>query len=115
MTLIAVPVSCKKYEQPHRYFESYSEKIHKGNWVPNIFPKDITKIHEQHDIDTNEVWLSYTPGKQQFNPEQLGMVALSANVIETTNFRAPFWASWWIEEPVHQQLANDNAVIYRGS
>jgi hypothetical protein len=113
----SIPFSCSKFEQPHRYFENYTASIHQDNWVPDIFPKDITKIHEQHDIDTNEVWLSYTPGQHPFNPTKLGMVALSESEIEKTKFRAPFWASWWFEGPVQQQPANDgalNAVIYRG-
>jgi len=117
LILLVIPLSCEKFEQPDRYFDYYSADIHQGNWVPNIFPKDIKNIHEQHDIDTNEVWLSYTPGKQPFNPVKLGMVALSSNEIEKTKFRTPFWASWWFEGPVQQQPANDgalNAVIYRG-
>ncbi len=118
LALLAFPVSWKKYEQPHRYFAFYTEKIHQGNWVPDIFPKDIQNIHEQHNIDTNEVWLSYTPGKQQFSPTQAGMVQLSENEIEKTKFRRPFWVSWWFEGPVQQQPANDNALnaaIYRGT
>ena len=117
MMLTLIMVSCQHIEQPHRYFDSYSKQLHKGNWVPDIFPKDIKQINEQHDIDTNEVWLSYTPGKSRFDPLQYGIVVIPTQEIETINFRFPYQASWWFEEPIEQQLANDNAlnaVTYRG-
>lgn len=102
--------SCQRFEQPHRYFDSYSEELHDGNWVPNIFPKDISQINEQHDLDTNEVWLSYTPGKIDFDPLKMGMVSLETKEIEKLEFRAPYQAYWWFEGPIQKQPSNDNAL-----
>lgn len=61
-----IVVSCEYFyslEQPKSYFRNYislkeSGLIEKG-WAPDFIPKSATDIHEQHDLDTNWVKMSF--------------------------------------------------------
>ncbi len=117
LAIFLLAVMCQKHEQPYRFFNVHSEELYRGNWVPKIFPDDISEIHEQHDIDTNEVWLSFNRGKKSINPFVLEMKSLSSNQIEKLEMSKPFMASWWFEGPIQKQPANDNAlnaVFFKG-
>ena len=62
ITLIVVS-SCDYIERPKSYFSDYQELkdsgiIEKG-WVANFIPKSAYDIHEQHDIDTNRVKMTF--------------------------------------------------------
>lgn len=116
--LLTIPFSCKYFEQPQRYYKSHSDELYSGGWVPKIFPNDISEIHEQHDIDTNEVWLSFNRGNKDIDPEKINMSRLTWGQIQSTKFRKPFFSRWWFEGPVQQQPANDNALntdFFKGS
>ncbi len=83
--------------------------------MPRIFPEDITNIHEQHDIDTNEVWLKLDKGSKPIPTNKL--VKLSSNEKSKVSISMPFLASWWFEGIVEQQPANDgalNADVFKG-
>lgn len=85
-------------ERPSRYLGTYSETLHGGEWVPRIFPEDIREIHEQHDLDTNEVWLSFTLGATTFSPEAVGYTLIPEHERERLNLRKPFAVTWWFGE-----------------
>ena len=110
--LAALLFGCQTVEQPYRYYESYDPELHGGMWVPDIFPHDITEIHEQHDIDTNEVWLRFSLGEATFQPIDSGYSAVDTS--ETgLEARKPLWVPWrgrwW-----YQDLSG-SFQLYRGS
>lgn len=116
IVIVLIPLTCHYLEQPSRYLDAYSPGLHQGNWVPNIFPNDITQIHEQHDIDTNEVWLRFTTTKSKIGLSQFKMLATQD--LQTINISKPTFATWWFEGIIEQQPANDSAlyaVIYKGN
>jgi len=91
-------------EQPHRQFDTYTKVLHGGNWVPDIFPHDIVSIREQHDIDTNEVWLRFSLTESSFSPAQHEYREISKKQLTNYRIRKPiilFWRpNWWFEELV---------------
>ena len=86
-------------EEPHSFFDIYTKDLHSGLWVPDIFPHDITDIHEQHNIDTNAVWLRFCLNSQTMDMSNFIIVPKS-----DINNKKPFFANWWFEElPNHYQ------------
>ena len=70
MSLIALT----QIERPTIFYDSYADIVRKNGfqngWVPLWIPESVRNIHESHDIDTNERWLSFTLSKaDKFNPE----------------------------------------------
>jgi hypothetical protein len=116
--IVCIPPGCQYFEEPQRYYKSHSDELYAGGWVPKIFPNDISEIHEQHDIDTNEVWLLFNRGNKNIDPEKINMSRLTWDQTQSIQFRKPFLSSWWFEGPVQQQPANDNALnaeYFKGS
>lgn len=88
--------SCRRMETPHRYFARHDNSLYDGLWVPSIFPTDIRQVHEQHNIDTNEVWVKFTLGSRAFSPIAHGYKETHMNPAAV---RAPFFALWWAPSP----------------
>ena len=101
-------VSFLYMEQPGRYYEIHTDELYAGGWVPRQFPKDITNIYEQHDIDTNHVWLRFDRGQQAVSTE--GMKKLSIKEKEKLQLQTPLFSSWWFDGLIEQQPANDAAL-----
>ncbi|WP_049723848.1 hypothetical protein [Gilvimarinus polysaccharolyticus] len=114
--VLMTPLTCQILENPSRYFESYSPQIHNGNWIPNIFPNDISSIHETHNIDTNEVWLRFETNTLKVSTKNF--VKLASDEIINLKIRQPFMASWWFDGIIDQQPSNDTVLyanVYKGS
>jgi hypothetical protein len=85
-------------ERPSRHLDVYNETLHGGEWIPRIFPQDIRDIHEQHDLDTNEVWLSFTLGATAFSPEAVGYTLVPESERDQLKLRRPYAVTWWFGE-----------------
>ncbi len=112
---LSMPYALQYIEEPSRYYQNHTDELYSGNWVPRIFPDDITNIHEQHDIDTNEVWLKFEKGSKSIST--INFVKLSSQEKLKLSISMPFFASWWFEGIIEQQPANDgalNAAIFKG-
>ena len=92
--------------------------IFQYGWIPRWFPTNATNIHEQHDIDTNHVWIKFeildsndTTLLQSFKllkPEKIASIAI----------KAPFLSNWWFEDLIEYSPSNDNSLhadIYQGN
>ena len=61
-------VALARYERPAQSFDTYADLEASGlierGWVSRYLPRSARDIHEQHDIDTNQVWafFEYSPG-----------------------------------------------------
>ena len=102
--IITLPFTCRYMEEPHRHFDLYTKELHDGLWVPDIFPHDITDIHEQHNIDTNDIWLRFSLNSQTIDMSNFSSVQKSEITIKN-----PFYANWWFD-----QLPN-HYKFYKGS
>ena len=114
--IVGLPFSCQYMEEPNRYFATYTEDLHKGLWVPDIFPKDIKEIYEQHNIDTDEVWLRFKIGSKKIDLSHYSI--LSEQQKNNIEFHEPFMASWWFKSVIEQQPANNSILylnVYKGS
>ncbi len=51
-------------ETPISYFDNYAavkaSGLIEGGWIPPYIPKSVTDIVEQHDLDSNDVTMSFT-------------------------------------------------------
>jgi hypothetical protein len=82
-----------------------------GGWIPEIVPSSATEIHEQHNIDTNEVWLRFDIPSTEKNKMISGLRKLSHQEIERIHLRYPWRAGdWWFEGVIQQEPYNDNAL-----
>ncbi len=84
---------CDLLERPLRTYASYAEAraqgaVGPGKWLPELLPESATDIREQHDLDTNESWLSFsfTPGELDQPP---GCRPTTSSKLATT--RTPRW------------------------
>lgn len=104
-----LPVMIQHFEQPHRKYSSYDMNLFIGNWIPDIFPDDVKNIHEQHDIDTNEVWVrldaNNTPFTETMNNTQL---IFGSELVDSILSR-PMHANWWFKS------LDPNVPIYKGT
>ena len=116
IVVLSTRFACQYIEEPYRFYETHTDELYMGNWVPKIFPKDITNVHEQHDIDTNEVWVRFDKGAEPVSTHI--MKKLSNAEIYNLKLSKPFLASWWFDGLVEQRPANDAALyadVFRGS
>lgn len=113
--VIVLPGIVQYLEEPYSYFPIYKEELHSGGWVPDLFPSDITEIHEQHDIDTNEVWLRFKVGHAPIDLE--GYKPFDTNDGKKQSFSSPFLATWWPDDLVNDLQAEKRKpefVVYKG-
>jgi hypothetical protein len=69
-------------------------------WVPDIFPHDILEIHEQHVIDTDEVWVRFRLGETSFRPSDYGYEPIEREALQLpfrSPARTPWKRGWWPE------------------
>ena len=61
-------------EHPKTRFENYDKMkasgIIEAGWVPYYFPRSATDIHEQHDLDTNQVNIDFKYKKEDIKELQ---------------------------------------------
>jgi hypothetical protein len=64
LLLVLVVASSRYLERPRSSFATYAEAeaagMFKAGWLPSYLPKSATNIEERHDIDTNNVWASFS-------------------------------------------------------
>lgn len=63
-SLALIISACEKMdtvETTYPDFESVikASAIGKGKWIPKFLPPSATNIRERHNLDTNEIWLSF--------------------------------------------------------
>lgn len=99
VSLLAVifPVGCLYLESPSRYYESHEDALYGGMWVPGIFPSDIREIHEQHNLDSNEVWLRFRSGPGGFHPRGHGFDEIRLSELQAIRSSDPFMVGWWFD------------------
>lgn len=98
-------------ETPSNYWKdakSINPEYITSGWIPKWFPKNATKIHEHHDIDTNEVWLKFEFENKLYIPHNF--TKLNYKQIKKVKIRKPFLAFWWFEGLIEHQPSNDAAL-----
>ena len=61
---VALLTTCYFIENPKSHYESFGEArnagaVGAGKWLPTLVPETAMDITEQHNIDTNEMWLAF--------------------------------------------------------
>ncbi len=104
-------------ERPIEYYQKYEDAVACGavkrGWIPAAVPPTATEIHEQHDPDTNEVWIRFTVPTSKKDRLTAGLQKLADDAIIKLKIRYP--SKWWFDGLVQQSPANDaalNAEVY---
>ena len=85
--------------------------VQKG-WVPSFLPPSSTRIHERHDLDTNEVWgaFEFKPDEAEILRERLTPLARSD--LAGLTVRSPGGGvDWWPKE-LTGALPNDETAYW---
>ena len=100
-------------ERATKFYPKYEDAANDGavkrGWIPEIVPKTATEIHEQHDLDTNEVWIRFNIPSLDRSRLTAGLKKLTDEEISKVKLKAPK-ANWWFEGLIQQSPANDNAL-----
>lgn len=101
LALLATASCGDRYEA---YFARYADAksagaLGPGKWLPKFLPASATEIREEHDIDTNELWVTFT-----FEGEFHAPPSCSSSVREAAGDEgAPRWwrrAAKGMESPI---------------
>jgi len=93
-----------------KYEDAAKDGAVKRGWIPEIVPKTAIEIHEQHDLDTNDVWIRFTFPSSRRDQLTSGLKRLSNDEVEKVRVRRPSNVDWWFEGLIQQAPANDNAL-----
>jgi len=98
--------------------QAIAEGAMDGGWIPESLPTEATDIHEEHDVDTHELWMRFRipPARARKFTDSLRL--LTRNDRAGVKIRPPCDRSWWFEGLIEQQPANDgalNADVYAGT
>lgn len=93
-----------------RYEDAMQDGAVKRGWIPGIVPITASEIHEQHDLDGNDVWIRFEAPRLDRNRLARGLKKLSDDEILKLKLRYPMRAEWWFEGLIQQSPANDNAL-----
>lgn len=104
-------------ENIYSYYPTFESAKNEGSigegssWIPMIILSSATEIHEQHNLDTNKVWIRFNLPSNEKNKIISGLRKLSHQKIERIELRHPWRAGdWWFEGLIQQQPYNDNAL-----
>lgn len=109
--LLMVAEGCIRLENPQRYFAKHEEAVYAGGWVPRVLPTAATEIHEQHDIDTNEVWVRFQAPKGALDAKTIGFSQVQRDQWPK-DARTPPRADWWFGNLSHKSL--ESAALFVG-
>ena len=104
-------------EYSSSYIESYDslDKDAKGRrqrgWLPAWLPKTATRIHESHNLDTNEIWLmfSYSPRDKFFKKD---CIPYSKNQVKMPRNNNLWYYPRYVSKIYDELLNNDKLHYY---
>lgn len=101
-------------ERLSEYYSTYEVAEKRGaiqsGWIPASVPRTATAIYEQHDLDSNEVWLRFNLPADERDKLVAGLRNLTNDEILKIKLRYPNKVNWWFEGLSQQSPANDNAL-----
>jgi len=105
-------LACSERQTHHypKYEDAVKDGAIKRGWVPEIVPTTAIEIYEQHDLDTNDVWIRFTLSSSERELITRKLKMLSHEEILKIKLRNPSNAHWWFEGLIQQSPANDNAL-----
>ena len=92
------------WDHPEEIPPSYFNR----GWLPQWLPENATNIYQQHNIDTNQIWVKFEVKRDMTLPKDF--TKLNDKHISKLKIPEPYSAFWWFEGLIQQQPANDNAL-----
>lgn len=108
-------ISCRAAEIETNHYATYSDAIEDGaverGWLPEIIPTSAYDIQEQHNLDTNQVWVKFKiPVEDQSS--LLGIVnRVSTDEVDAVNVVEPKQDGWWFDETAIRQTDEDEKSL----
>jgi hypothetical protein len=101
-------------ERQTNHYPKYEDAVKDGainrGWLPEIVPATAIEIYEQHDLDTNDVWIRFTLSSSERESIIRNLNILSHKEIIEIKLRNPSSVNWWFEGVIQQSPENDNAL-----
>jgi hypothetical protein len=102
---------CERMETVEQTYPTYDAATKAGavgrdKWIPDFLPQSATDIRERHNLDTNEIWLTF-----QFNSQNVAaMVKKSCHQVAEDRVSFPATTrsrkiSWWPKDLVDDSNA----------
>lgn len=98
-TFLLTVAACENLETVENHYSNTESAINSGaierGWVPVFLPPSAKDIYEQHNLDTNEVWLSFA-----MDADDLDMINRSCQKTGSENVSFPRMGidgGWWPE------------------
>ena len=116
LILIGIVFYLEYTEQPSTHWNNTSEMnmpdIFQYGWIPTWFPINATNIYEQHDIDTNKIWIKFELSDNNDTKFIQSFNLLKHQEIKHIDRTKPFLAHWWVDNSLP---SNNTLQIYQGN
>jgi len=101
LILVAIPVllllSCQEQISVHygNRVAAVKDSAFERGWLPSQIPSDAVNIYEQHDIDTNRVWIRFDVPTSTRAQLLRSLQQIQDDRIGQLRFPTPRRANWW--------------------
>ncbi len=112
LLIVAGFYGCDLLENPQSEYSVVTEEIYQRGWIPRLLPANARQIREQHNMDTNEVWVRYKTITPDFDPTGFGF-RLVEHGSWPSEIRRPRHANWWFSSL--SQFAPGDAKLFVGA
>jgi hypothetical protein len=92
LALLVVAGCSDRYESSYATYADAKSRgaLGPGKWLPEFLPRSAREIREEHDIDTNELWVAFTFEEELSAPASCARSSHQAVLDD----RAP---RWWLQ------------------
>ncbi len=113
--IILLPYIFKTLKTSTNYYADVNSAISDGavesGWLPNNIPLLATNIYEQHNTDTNDVFMRFEVKQNNWKSMTKGLRLLATSEVKQIECVSPFNVDWWFECFIEQCPSNDNGLF----
>lgn len=82
----------------------------KRGWIPKDIPLSAKNIHEQHNLDTNLVFIRFEINQKEWEQITKKLQKLTPSEIENIDNTYPYDVDWWFECLIEKCPSNDGGL-----
>lgn len=122
LAFTAWPSGCDDSEYMTNYYRSYADAVSDGaiqrGWIPELVPASAFEISEQHDLDTNEIWIRFRTDPEDEAAMLAGMTRLEPEEIGALEVDYPGDREMWFDRLSAPESGNSGGIeadVYSGT
>jgi hypothetical protein len=97
--LSILALGCSEMDIRENYYENMAEARSAGaleaGWIPDIIPPSSTEIHERHDVDSEETWVTFSFSKNDMQEMASRLEQVNVSEVPKENFTSSGDVDWW--------------------